>query len=125
MTALFNGASARRANRSARSVLADLQVSVGVAGLAAAAAHPRLLASVDQHAAAVRDSLLGDRRPLTPVALAGYAEGVRDAALQHGWRLPQGPVDWSAGPDWVLTRLLAVCALARAADRPAVTPPAG
>ncbi|MEV0608625.1 DUF6401 family natural product biosynthesis protein [Polymorphospora rubra] len=118
MTALFNGVSARRATRSARSALADLDASVGAAGLAVAALHPRLLASVDQHAAAVRDSLLGDRRPLTAVALAGYAEGVRDAALQHGWRPPAGPVDWSAGPDWVLTRLLAVCALARATERP-------
>ncbi|GAA4168596.1 hypothetical protein GCM10022251_59720 [Phytohabitans flavus] len=86
----------------------------GAAGLEAAARHPGLLATLDQHAAAIRDSLLGDLRPLTPVHLAGYAEGVRDAAAEHGWRLPAGRIDWSARPDWVLTRLLAVCYLAHA-----------
>ncbi|MDG4809092.1 DUF6401 family natural product biosynthesis protein [Micromonospora sp. WMMD1120] len=101
---------------SARSTLAALTVSVGTVGLAAAAARPGLLALVDQHAAAVRDSLDGDRRPLTSAALAGYAEGVRSAALEHGWSPPVGPVDWS-NPEWPLARLLAVCALARALDR--------
>lgn len=87
--------------------------SVGSAGLEAVARRPGLLAVVDQHAAAVRDSLFGDLRPLTAVTLAGYAEGVRDAAVERGWRPPPHPVDWSAA-DWVLTRLLAVCDLARA-----------
>jgi hypothetical protein len=59
----------------------------------------------------VRDSLLGDLRPLSTIHLAGYAEGVRDAAAEHGWQPPQS-VDWSRAPDWVTTRLLAVCALA-------------
>ncbi|SCF30452.1 DUF6401 family natural product biosynthesis protein [Micromonospora mirobrigensis] len=100
----------------ARSTLALLTASVGAAGLAAAAARPGLLASVDQHAAAVRDSLDGDRRPLTPAALAGYAEGVRSAARQHGWWPPPTDADpWDA-PDWTLTRLLAVCALTRSLD---------
>lgn len=88
--------------------------SVGTAGLDAAARHPGLLAAVDQHAAAIRDALFADFRPLTAVHLAGYAEGVRDAAADHGWRLPDGPVDWTAASDWVLTRLLAVCHLAHA-----------
>lgn len=87
--------------------------SVGSAGLEAVARRPGLLAVVDQHAAAVRDSLFGDLRPLTAVTLAGYAEGERDAAVERGWRPPPHPVDWSAA-DWVLTRLLAVCDLARA-----------
>ncbi|MFC0005411.1 DUF6401 family natural product biosynthesis protein [Micromonospora siamensis] len=100
---------------SARSTLALLTASVGTAGMAAAAARPGLLASVDQHAAAVRDSLDGDRRPLTPAALAGYAEGVRSAARQHGW-WPPADADWWAEPDWTLTRLLAVCALTRSLD---------
>ncbi|WP_285789843.1 DUF6401 family natural product biosynthesis protein [Micromonospora sp. NBRC 101691] len=96
----------------ARASIAALTVSIGTEGLAAAVRRPDLLAQVDQHAAAVRDSLDGDRRPLTLAALAGYAEGVRAAAAEHGWTPPGGPADWTA-PDWVLTRLLAVCALAR------------
>lgn len=84
--------------------------SVGRCGLAATAEHPGLLASVDQHAAAVRDSLSADTRPLTAVILAAYAEGVRDAAFKHGWSAPEAPIDW-AQPDWVLHRLLAVCTL--------------
>ncbi|MFI6823891.1 DUF6401 family natural product biosynthesis protein [Micromonospora sp. NPDC050187] len=102
----------------ARASIAALTVSIGTAGLAAAVRRPDLLAQVDQHAAAVRDSLEGDRRPLTLAALAGYAEGVRAAAADHGWTPPGGPVDWTS-PDWVLTRLLAVCALARPISRPA------
>ncbi|MCO1599278.1 DUF6401 family natural product biosynthesis protein [Micromonospora sp. RHAY321] len=112
----FNRVATRTAVESAQSTLAALTVSVGTVGLAAAAARPGLLALVDQHAAAVRDSLDGDRRPLTAATLAGYAEGVRAAALEHGWAPPSGPVDWSE-PDWLLTRLLAVCALARSLDR--------
>ncbi|MEV0430731.1 DUF6401 family natural product biosynthesis protein [Micromonospora sp. NPDC050495] len=100
---------------SARATLATLTTAVGTPGLAAAAAEPGLLAAVDQHAASVRDSLHGDHRPLTVAALAGYAEGVRAAALEHGWQPPAGPVDW-AEPDWALTRLLAVCLLARSLD---------
>ncbi|WFE49121.1 DUF6401 family natural product biosynthesis protein [Micromonospora sp. WMMD1155] len=112
----FTRVASRTAVDSARYTLAALTVSVGTVGLAAAAARPGLLALVDQHAAAVRDSLDGDRRPLSEAMLAGYAEGVRTAALEHGWTPPAGPVDWSH-PEWLLTRLLAVCALARSLDR--------
>ncbi|MFI9640641.1 DUF6401 family natural product biosynthesis protein [Micromonospora sp. NPDC051925] len=104
----------RTAVSAARSRLALLTASVGTSGLAAASARPALLALVDQHAAAIRDSLDGDRRPLTPAALAGYAEGIRDTARAHGL-LPDGATDFTA-PDWVLIRLLAVCALARTLD---------
>lgn len=86
--------------------------AVIASGLTAAGRQPRLLGLLDQHAAAVRDSLDGDRRPLSLVALARYAQGVRDAAADHGWLPPEGQVDWTAG-DWVPTRLLAVYALAR------------
>ncbi|MFC4144918.1 DUF6401 family natural product biosynthesis protein [Micromonospora mangrovi] len=110
----YNRVVTRSAAGSARSALAVLTASVGTAGLAAAAARPGLLAMVDQHAAAVRDSLGGDRRPLTVAALAGYAEGVRSAALEHGWQ-PPADLDWSE-PDWLRLRLLAVCALARSLD---------
>ncbi|MGC5307210.1 DUF6401 family natural product biosynthesis protein [Micromonospora zamorensis] len=111
----FTRVASRTAVDSARATLAALTVSIGTVGLTAAAARPGLLALVDQHAAAVRDSLDGDRQPLTAAALAGYAEGVREAALEHGWTPPGGPVDWSE-PEWLLTRLLAVCALARSLD---------
>ncbi|MEU5944921.1 DUF6401 family natural product biosynthesis protein [Micromonospora sp. NPDC047465] len=117
----FNRVEARSAAGSARATLALLSASVGVEGLAAAAARPGLLALVDQHAAAVRESLDGDRRSLSAAALAGYAEGVRAAALEHGWEPAAAPVDWSE-PDWLLTRLLAVCALARSLGTPAPGP---
>ncbi|SCL54645.1 DUF6401 family natural product biosynthesis protein [Micromonospora chersina] len=110
-----NRVATRSAAVAARSSLTTLTAVVGTAGLAAAAANPGLLAAVDQHAAAVRDSLHGDRRGLTVAALAGYAEGMRDAAREHGWVPPAEPIDWSE-PDWVLTRLLAVCLLTRALD---------
>ncbi|MFC0526963.1 DUF6401 family natural product biosynthesis protein [Phytohabitans kaempferiae] len=114
MTGLFSGFTSRAATRSARSVINGMMSAFGASGLEAAGRNPGLLAAVDQHAAAIRDSLHGDLRPITPVHLAGYAEGVRDAAAEHGWTLPVGPIDWSATTDWVLLRLLAICHLAYA-----------
>jgi hypothetical protein len=118
MNGLFSGAAARAALRSAYACLAELQDTVGVVGLAAADANAGLMSVVDQHAAGVRDSLSVDTRPLTAVTLAAYAEGVRDAAFTHGWQPPAGEFDWSEN-DWVMRRLLAVCALARALPAPA------
>jgi hypothetical protein len=112
MNSLFNAAAARAALKSAHASLDELHASVGVEGLAVAAANPGLMAIVDQHAAGVRDSLSADVRPLTAVLLAAYAEGVRDAAFTHGWQAPAGSFDWSED-DWVMRRLLAVCALAQ------------
>ncbi len=112
MNGLFNNAAARAALRSAHASLAELTAAVGVSGLAAAQSSPGLMSVIDQHAAGVRDSLNADTRPLTPILLAAYAEGVRDAAFQHGWVAPDGEIDWSEN-DWVLRRLLAVCELAR------------
>ena len=117
MNGLFSGAAARAALRSALASLAELHDTVGVTGLAAADANPGLMAVVDQHAAGIRDSLSVDVRPLTAVLLAAYAEGVRDAAFTHGWRPPVGAIDWSEN-DWVLRRLLAVCAIARTLPAP-------
>ncbi|MTK02953.1 DUF6401 family natural product biosynthesis protein [Micromonospora sp. CP22] len=105
-----------------RSSLVTLTNAVGLDGLAAARVRPGLLAAVDQHAAAVRDSLRGDRRPLTAAALAGYADGMCAAAEEHGWRPAEAPIDW-AEADWVLLRLLAICALTAALDTPSPQPP--
>ncbi|WP_430780105.1 DUF6401 family natural product biosynthesis protein [Actinoplanes sp. G11-F43] len=112
MNGLFSNAAARAAQRSAHASLADLTAAVGVTGLAVAQENPGFLSVIDQHAAGVRDSLNADTRPLSAILLAAYAEGVRDAALQHGWTAPEGPIDWSEN-DWVLRRLLAVCLLAQ------------
>ncbi|RIV39595.1 DUF6401 family natural product biosynthesis protein [Micromonospora radicis] len=107
---------------STRTTLVALANAVGLDGLAAAADLPGLLAAVDQHAAAVRDSLRVGQRPLSAAALAGYAEGIRSAAAEHGWQPPAAPLDWSEA-DWVLVRLLAVCALTATLDTPAPQPP--
>jgi hypothetical protein len=112
MNSLFGGAAARAALQSAHACLVELHASVGAEGLAVAAASPGLLAIVDQHAAGIRDSLSADVRPMTAVLLAAYAEGVRDAAFTHGWQPPAGAFDWSED-DWVMRRLLAVCAIAQ------------
>lgn len=111
MNGLFSGAAARAALRSAHAYLEALMSSIGASGLDAATRSPGLLATVDQHAAGIRESLSADVRPLTAVILAAYAEGVRDGAFKHGWRPPAGPIDWGRS-DWVLNRLLAVCSLA-------------
>ncbi|GGK85291.1 DUF6401 family natural product biosynthesis protein [Mangrovihabitans endophyticus] len=111
MNGLFSGPAARAALRSALAALDELTAAVGT-GFDAMSSDLRLLAAVDQHAAAVRDSLEGDLEPLNPVILAAYAEGIRDAAHKHGWRPPTGEIDWRHA-DWVIHRLLAVCVLAR------------
>jgi uncharacterized protein DUF6401 len=111
MNGLFSGAAARAATRTAHASLDELTAAVGVTGLEAAARNPGLTAALDQHTAGIRDSLSADVRPLTAVILAAYGEGVRDAAFKHGWQPPVGPIDWGRH-DWVLYRLLAVCALA-------------
>lgn len=112
-------------------MLAAMLSTFGSAGLAAAAERPALLATIDQHAAAIRDRLaptalgrtggLPARPAIRGSLLAAYAVGVRDAALDLGWQPPAEPVDWSE-PDWVLTRLLAVCALAGSPPVPGTAP---
>jgi len=70
---------------------------------------PGLLASVDQHASAVRDILDFRGGRFGVVQLAAYARGVEDVAREHGWRSPEPP-EWG-GPtagDWVSLRLAGV-----------------
>lgn len=45
-----------------------------------------LLASLDQHAAAVRDILTLSGNPTGVIDLAAYAGGVRDVATESGWQ---------------------------------------
>ena len=93
--------------------IATLMARLGEAGLAAAAALPGLLAELDQHATAVLTALCGDGEPLAPHTLAGYAEGVHDAATLRGWRAPDARgLDWTRA-DWAVLRLVAICGLAR------------
>ncbi|MEU5564108.1 DUF6401 family natural product biosynthesis protein [Micromonospora musae] len=99
---------------SARSVLAALADVVGD-GLAVSTERPGLHALLDQHAAAVRDGLGVDLRPLNVAVLAGYLEGLLTAASERGWQPVVGPIDWS-DPDWLRIRLLAVHTLARSLD---------
>lgn len=97
----------------ARRELSSLAERLGLAMLPATAGWaPALVATVDQHAAAVRDILMfsGDR--VGTVELAGYARGIQDVAREAGW----SPVPYAHGPqwasDWVNLRLAAVCLLA-------------
>ncbi|MGC9666872.1 DUF6401 family natural product biosynthesis protein [Planosporangium sp. 12N6] len=87
---------------------------VGVDGLVAAIRTPAVLAALDQHTAAVRDDL-GDRVTHAP-ALAEYARQVHATAVIEGHRFPNpARLDWTYAPAHLL-RLVAVCALAGAAD---------
>ncbi|WP_350276386.1 DUF6401 family natural product biosynthesis protein [Kribbella sp. HUAS MG21] len=69
---------------------------------------PGLQATIDQHAAAVRDILGLTAGSAGPVELAAYARGVQDSAGERGWRIG------GAGDDWVTVRLLAAASLASA-----------
>jgi hypothetical protein len=98
--------------RQSRSSLYRLLTHVGGDGLDGTALLPGLRATVDQHAAAVRDTLGSGDDPPGLLVLAGYAEGLIDTAAGIGWQPPAGDeVDWSRA-DWVLLRLRAVCVLA-------------
>lgn len=78
-----------------------------------------VLAAVDQHAAAVRDILAyGAPAAAAVILLAGYAKGVWDEAVTHGWS-PPSIIEW-AHADWTTLRLAAVCSLARTAEEPAL-----
>jgi hypothetical protein len=104
VSAPFDALTAGRRAWLARAGLAELANAIGRPGWAAVDARPDLLARVDQHAAAIRESLSGAL--LDPVALAGYAAAIRDAARDAGDPLE----DWSQ-PSWAMLRLLAVCSL--------------
>ena len=86
-------------------VLAELTTAVGTAGLHAATRLPGLFAAIDQETTALRRTLGGDGRVPSAAALAGYAEGLVEAAACAGWRIPLATeVDWATA-DWLLVRL--------------------
>ncbi|MCW2642901.1 MAG: hypothetical protein JWP76_5207 [Dactylosporangium sp.] len=93
-----------------RELLRLLIAEMGTPGFAATRQLPGLLAEVDQHAAEVRDSLGDGRLVPSTVALAGYAEGLINAAEQAGWDFP-ATIDW-VHADWRVVRLLSICVLA-------------
>jgi len=79
----------------------------GAAALRRSAGRPGMLATVDQHAAQIRDALCGPgstRPPQAPMLLE-YARGFVAAAAGRGWW--PGRVDG----DWETLRLAAVCLL--------------
>ena len=97
----------------ARSTLNGLMTWLGEPGLAAARESAGLQATIDQHAAAVRDALGDPEHGPGAVPLAGYATGVRDALIEAEWQLPPTTdIDW-ANLEWPALRLIAICALAR------------
>ncbi|MFG2044772.1 DUF6401 family natural product biosynthesis protein [Dactylosporangium sp. NPDC048998] len=99
-----------------RFYLDHVMAMVGIDGLVEALAQPFLLARVDQHAAAVRESLLAAGKAIDPISLAGYARSFIAAHQRHGRPLPTpDSVDWSDA-NWTVLRLVAVCHLADAAD---------
>lgn len=101
---------------SAQSTLDDLMARVGVDGLVEAYRNPGMLAVIDQHVAAIRQSLAAAGCGVDAVSLARYARSVLAVACRHGRELPDpDEIDWR-GAGWYLLRLVAVCALADAED---------
>jgi hypothetical protein len=96
--------------------LDQVMAMVGVDGLVEALRNSGLLAVIDQHAAAVRDSVEAADREVGPAALAGYARSVLAVQERHGLPVPDpDSIDWKK-PSWTVLRLVAVCSLAEAAD---------
>jgi hypothetical protein len=96
----------------ARYYLDQVMAMVGVDGLVEALKAPALLAEVDQHAAAVRNSIEAGDKHVDATSLAAYARSVLAVHQRHGRPAPTPhTVDWNR-PDWTVLRLVAVCAMA-------------
>jgi hypothetical protein len=100
----------------ARFQLDQVMAMVGVDGLVEALKTPGLLAEIDQHAAAVRNSIeAGDQR-VGAISLARYARSVLAVHQRHNRPAPTPEtVDWNS-TDWTVLRLVAVCAMAEETD---------
>lgn len=97
--------------------LDELMARVGVDGLTAAYAEVSLLAQIDRHTAAVRESLAAAGRPADADGLASYAKSISAAAERMGRPIPaEGDADLATAgwrqADWHVLRLVAVCAIA-------------
>jgi hypothetical protein len=57
----------------------------GQVSLAMTATSARARATIDQHAAEIRDALSRAGRPVTAAALLSYAQGFTEAAIGRGW----------------------------------------
>lgn len=68
---------------------------------------PALTAELDQHAAAVRDSILTDRVDITRRSLTHYLQGFIDGCRERGW--DSSSVEY----DWETLRVLAICRMAK------------
>ena len=98
----------------------QLAGEAGQVSLAMTATSARARATVDQHAAEIRDALSRAGRPVTAAALLSYAQGFTEAAIARGWwpahrqeNLRRDAVE-SAGLaepqlDWESLRLAAIC----------------
>ncbi|GAA2428990.1 hypothetical protein GCM10010191_47760 [Actinomadura vinacea] len=85
---------------------------IGEAGIAEMAGSPALAADVDQHAAAVRDLLVGPggSHP-EPDALMTYLHGFAEDAFKRGW--------WpDSTRDWEFVRIVTVCWMMRQGGPP-------
>lgn len=104
----------------AHALLDEMMARVGVDGLAAALADVALLAQVDQHAAAVRESLHRAGREVDADGLAAYTRSIVAAAHRMGRPVPEPGQAYVSGSAWLtaewhLLRLVAVCMVAEAA----------
>lgn len=68
---------------------------------------PWLTAGLDQHAAAVRDSIERDGVGVSRRSLTHYLRGFMDGCVERGW------TSASVHFDWETMRLLAICRMAR------------
>ncbi|WP_067965670.1 DUF6401 family natural product biosynthesis protein [Nocardiopsis trehalosi] len=87
--------------------LARLSREFGLLGPLSAAPEPWLTAELDQHAAAVRDSIAAGGARVSHRSLTRYLHGFMDGCRERGWD------SGSDGYDWETLRVLAVCRLAK------------
>ncbi|MFD0776162.1 DUF6401 family natural product biosynthesis protein [Streptomonospora algeriensis] len=87
--------------------LARLSREFGMLGPLDDSTEPWMTAELDQHAAAVRDSIVADGGRLTRMGLSRYLDGFMDGCRERGWHSS------CDGYDWETLRVLAVLRLAK------------
>ncbi|MFC3997195.1 DUF6401 family natural product biosynthesis protein [Nocardiopsis sediminis] len=91
----------------AESSLARLSREFGMFGPLHDSPDPWLTAQLDQHAAAVRDSISAEGARVSHRSLARYLHGFMDGCRERGWH------SGSDGYDWETLRVLSICRLAK------------